>query len=247
MSPRPRMSDRARRRPGRSDRRHARRAGERASTLAALAGVWSIGLVILGFVQIQSEAPVELLLVDPALSSGVPWYAGLVTSLAAIGWTTATVSAAIGGRVCRWVGRRGATTMLRGAALLFALLTLDDVFGFHAWVIPDALGTTKLAPLSVTGALGLAWLWENRRELLRTRVELLAAAFAGFAVSVGTDLLVAGQDTGMRVMIEDGAKFLGVLALAAWSTSTTFDLLRSVITTGRTTTTEPEPAEMISR
>ncbi len=191
--------------------------------------VWVSGLVILGFVQVQSEAPVELLLVDPALSSGVPWYAGLVTSLGAIGWTTATVSAWIGSRVSIWVGRGQAATMFRGGALLFLLLTLDDVFGFHAWVVPDALHTTKLVPLAIQAALAGGWVLTNRREILRTRTELLGAAVIAFAVSVGIDLLVVGQDVGTRALFEDGAKFLGVLALAAWSTATTLDVLGSVI------------------
>ncbi len=207
---------------------------------------WMSGLVVLGFVHVQSEAPVELLLVDPALSSGVPWYAGLVTSLGAIGWTTATVSAWIGSRVATWVGRDNAVTMFRGGALLFLLLTLDDVFGFHSWVIPDALGTTKLFPLGVYAALAAGWVVTNRVEIARTRSELLGAAVVAFGMSVGIDLLVGGQDVGTRALFEDGAKFMGVLALAAWSTATTLDVLGSVIRRAEASTPETDDTPQVA-
>ncbi len=67
--------------------------------------------------------------------------------------------------------------------------------------------------------------------LMRTRWELLAAASLAFGMSLAVEAFWYGEDVGVRVVIEDGAKFMGVLALAAWSVSSASDLIRSVVTT----------------
>jgi hypothetical protein len=91
--------------------------------------------------------------------------------------------------------------------------------------------------------LACAWLVSAQAEILRTRWELLAAASFAFAISLGTEVLWISADTGIKVIIEDGAKFMGVLALASWSISSASDLIRSVVVGARTNAAEPpEPA-----
>ena len=63
-------------------------------------------------------------------------------------------------------------------------------------------------------------------ELQRTRFELLVAALVGLGGSLLYDMFYSGTDTGTRVLIEDGLKFLGLVALATWATATAADIER---------------------
>ena len=70
------------------------------------------------------------------------------------------------------------------------------------------------------------WSLVWRREILRTRWELLSATAVGFGTSLLVDRFPL-TDARLSLIAEDGAKALGVLALATWSVSTATDLIRS--------------------
>ena len=118
------------------------------------------------------------------------------------------------------------------AAREVALLTLDDLLQLHASVFPKVFGLPKGAVLFVYG-LGVAiWALTHAVEIVRTRWGLLFAAGVGMSLSIAVDQLSTGQD--WALLAEDGAKFLGILAWAAYFTLTARDIALSVVLELRT-------------
>lgn len=220
----------------------------RVVTLWALVITWGAGLGLLLVVGLQGAVPVRDLLVDPATARGSDWYAGFVTSLGVLAWSVAASGCAATAYAAALAGRPAAVRAFRGAAALFAVLLADDLFLLHSDLVPQLLGVPKVSVLAGLGALAGAWALPNALELARTRWELLGASVVAFATSLAVDIFVPGGESGLRLLIEDGAKFLGVLALAVWSVTCARDIIASIVTdphrtpgTGSGTGTQPAP------
>lgn len=187
--------------------------------------VWALGSALLWGLVGQDGIPYADLVLDPAQYGRRPWYVGLISNLGVLGWTTAVVTAAVGAGAANQGGRLGAAQLLRAGATLSGLLLLDDLFQLHI-VVPRTLGQPKLLFYILYGGLGAWWALSSTRELLRTRWPLLIAAVAALAGSVVVD--VAGSGTEVALVLEDSAKFLGILAWALYFSMTTRDIVGSL-------------------
>ncbi len=208
------------------ERRARATVADQVRTLLPLLVLWAICAVVLGVLVLQDSVPQADLLLDPTTTGRLPWYTGLVSNLGVLAWALATAAAAGGAYISRLGQRDGAMAFLQGGALLSTLLLLDDLFQFHIVV-------HRTTPLPKTGvyvvyiALTLGWVATHRSEIARTRWQFLAAAGAAFAVSVTID--VATSKTTAALVAEDAAKFLGVMAWAAYFVHTALDIARSLI------------------
>jgi hypothetical protein len=220
---------------------HERRAApaprQRVSTLIQLAIAWSTGFAVIAAVALQTAVPSEVLLLDRAAVSGGRWYQGMVTSFGILAWTVAAMSCAGSSLVARLAARPRAARAFGSGAVLLAFLMLDDLFQLHSNVVPAALGVPKSALVLVEAIATAFWLASSRAEIVRTRWELLAAAGAGLGLSLVVDSASLIGDPRWSLLVEDGAKFLGVLALATWAVSTARDLATSTVRV----TPEPRP------
>lgn len=214
-----------------SERRTYAKSSDRVKSLRPLVLAWLGGLAILAGVGIQDGLPVRDLFMDATYLGGRSWYVGMVAALGVLAWTVSVCGCAAASFVSRLGGRDNAASAFRGGALLFTLLLLDDLFLFHATLLPYTVGIPKPIVLGVYAGLAVGWLATAKSEIMRTRWELLAAASLAFGMSLAVEAFWYGDDVGGRVVAEDGAKFMGVLALAAWSVSSASDLIRSVVRT----------------
>ena len=212
----------------RVDRRGHRAAGERVSTLKRLLVVWLVGFAGISAVGLQTVVPAETLLLDASVVGGGHWYGGMVTSFIVLGWAVAAVSMIGAGYASVKSGRqRAAVTLLSGSAIVMLLL-FDDLLQLHTTVIPGLFGGSKWVLIGIEAALTAGWIVAGLPELRRTRWELLVAAGVGFASSILLDQWVLFRDQ-WALVAEDGAKALGVLALATWAFSTAGDLISSMV------------------
>ncbi|MFV0526748.1 MAG: hypothetical protein ACK5RL_19870 [Acidimicrobiales bacterium] len=209
-----------------TERRHNRTLFDGLRPLAPLGPVWLAGSAFLLLLARQGAIPHEQLLLDANAYGDIPWYTGMVSNLGVLGWTVGAVMAAFCWWTARIGGRAGAARMMSGGALLTTVLTLDDLFQFHA-VAAHQFDVPKQAVVAVYGLLLLAWATENRSELARSPWPLLLAALAAFAVSNLVDKV--GGPSSTWLVVEDAAKFLGILAWAAFFTVTTAAVTRSLI------------------
>lgn len=210
------------------ERRSRRPTGERASTLKRLVLAWLVGVSGLAVVAFQSSVPVESLLLDASAVGGGHWYSGLVTSLGVFGWTVAAVSLLGAAHASRLSGRMGAGNAFGSFGLIVLVLLFDDLFQLHSAVVPAVIGGPKTGLMAAEALAVLTWTIRYRDEILRTRWELLVAAALGFIWSLGFDRFPLTSDR-WALIVEDGGKMLGVLALATWAVSTALDLIGSLI------------------
>jgi hypothetical protein len=189
--------------------------------------VWGLGVVTITAILASYSLDDTQLLLDPTAVAGLPWYTGLISNLGVLGWTLGAVAAAGAAHVAHLGGRDGAAAFLRQGALLTALLTLDDLFQLHSSALPKLFGVSKVLILAVYALLGLTWVAVHHREVLRTRWLILVGAIAPIGLSVLFDQL--GTGTGNWLVVEDAAKFLGVLAWASYFVLTARDIASSVI------------------
>jgi hypothetical protein len=198
-------------------------------------------------VYLQNVVPLETLLLDPTYSGGLPWYTGLVSGIGILIWTVGACAAAAGAFVSGLGARSKAARFLAEGAVLALLLTLDDLFLLHG-VVGSALGIGKPFDLMFVPGAVMVWAATHQTELGRTRFQLLIAAGFALGCSAGAELLPGG-DLGTRLLVEDGAKLLGILAWTTYFVTTANDIVRSVLAeaAARSDYSTPDDAAILSR
>lgn len=224
-----------------SERRTNRTGLSRLRPLVPIAIIWTMGLTFLVGLALQRQVPYDQLLLDPNNVAGIPWYTGLVSSLGILGWTTATVTGFFGAWVAHYGNRPAASRMLFHGAVLSAVLLFDDLLQLHV-ILKPAIGIPKMAVYVTYLVVALWWVVGQWRELRRTRSELLVAAGGAFAVSIGLDQvadLLPWLSPDQILLLEDAAKFLGVLAWAQFFTLTSGAIVTSIVTELRQAAAHP--------
>ncbi len=206
-----------------SERRRGYSVRDQLRVLLPLVTVWGVGFGILAAVGIHGN--VGELLLDPSYLSGGRWYLGVVSQLGILTWAVAVSSSAWSSWIARVTKRRDAELFLRRAAMVTSILLVDDLFGIHSLIE----GPGKLVAEAVIVFPTAGWLIVHRRDIMRTRFQLLAAALLGLGGSVLVDGFFHPNSVEMSGLIEDGAKFLGILAWATYFVMTTKDIAASAI------------------
>lgn len=201
-----------------------------ARVLAPLLAVWAVGFGVLGAVAVRGR--VGELLLDPTYASGGAWYLGAVSQLGVLAWTLGAGAACGAAWVVHRTGRPAATRFLGGGAGAGAVLLVDDLFGLHSNIIP-MLGLPKRASEAAVAVPVTLWIVTFRRDLARTRWQVLACSLAGLGVSVTVDSVVHPGRVDLALLAEDGPKFLGALAWATYFVLTARDVAASAIDAGR--------------
>lgn len=115
--------------------------------LAALGVVIAVGAM---------GEPPEAVLRDPAAHYDYPWYGGLVS---AFGVVIMAGSAAI--LAFTLVLVREAPPVLWAAAVLTAVLTVDDLVMVHDWILPNLVGIPEKASMAAYALVFLVLLWRH--------------------------------------------------------------------------------------
>ena len=210
------------------DRRTYRTFDETLRLAIPLMVVWTLGIAVMIAVAAQSEDRAGELLMDPTFSVGSRWYTGLVSNLGILAWTVAASAAFAGAWMCRLGGRQAASRFFLAGGLVGALLLSDDLFQFHAILLPAEIGIPKILGQAALGGALLAWVWTQRDQIRRTHLHLLFAAGAALGASYLIDSVIGPYPGQGWSVMEDGSKFLGVLAWATYFIVTTRDISRSV-------------------
>lgn len=176
------------------------------------------GLVLFAIIFFQDVTPVGLLTRDPSVTAEQPWYLGAASSLGIIGWAAATAFFALGALLVRrtdWPRSRS----LGLAGLYSFLLLIDDFFLLHDDILLRAFGSER-PTYAAYAVLGVACLAPSLRRLERSTTILLVAAVGAFGLSVAVDQLWA-SDSDLRLVVEDGFKFIGIWLWALFSLAMT--------------------------
>ena len=175
----------------------------------------------------QGDPPAQVNL-GSAYANGEAWWTGLISQLGILGWTSAAASAAWAAWIARHTGRISAARFLSRGVVASIVLLVDDLIGVHSmfWAL-GPLG--KPFGLAIVLSPVAAWFWVYRSDIRRTRWVLLVGAFVANALSVVADTLGRGSVSDQAALLEDGPKFLGILAWATYFIASTYDIARSAL------------------
>ena len=197
-------------------------------SLAPLAALWFMGIVLLVVARVQTATPLRQLFLDPAYLTGAPWYTGALSNLGILVWTAGVAFASAGAWVAHRIGRTSAARFLAFGALATLILIFDDAFQLHAGVVKHAIGGSKTAAQLLVVLPVVLWAVRFIDDIGRTRSILLFAALSSLAGSVLVDI-VFNFNGDTQFLIEDGMKFLGILAWSQYFAITSRDIAASAI------------------
>lgn len=164
----------------------------------------------------------ETLTREPQVVLEGPAYVGALSNLGVLAFA---VGAAVAGLAATLVvGRR--RTMFASAAVLTAAMLADDLFLLHDVVYPR-LGIPEVVVqvgylAAIAAIVALA-----RAELGPVAVVGIGLTLACWAISVGMDTVLNNHPLNLDQLVEDGAKFVGILVWSAVWTGVAHRVLRS--------------------
>ena len=183
--------------------------------------LWSLAVAIpLVFVNALAAQPfvaMSFLMKDPLGLAFRSPFLGAVSNLGVLGWCMAGSIALFTGLLLTVRHRKPevAATFFAGG-LLTAVLMLDDLYSLHEDVAPKILGVPEPLVLALYAVAGLVYLTVFARRLRQFEPALLVVSLALFAASMLADLLILEQYDQLASLSEDGTKFVGIVAWAAF-------------------------------
>lgn len=153
----------------------------------------------------------------------LPFFAGLVSQLGGLLWAATLAICLFTFFILKRGGQEAgsARRFLLQAAILTAVLLLDDFFQFHESIGPDYLHVSEKMVVLAYGIYTLFFLFSNFNEILRSEYLILGLALGLFGLSVAMDglhledidMFSGFMNEQLSIFLEDGLKFVGV---ATW-------------------------------
>jgi hypothetical protein len=188
---------------------------------AVLGGALALGLVLVGL-ELVDVSLVDLLR-DPSAVPDSPWWSGSISLVGLLLWGGAAGMLLLVGLVLRDAGEPARARFYLTSAAVVGWFALDDALLVHEEVLTEEAPLPLLLVLVLYGALAAWWALRFRRELARDG-RLLAIVAGSFAASVLLDNAneLPGVDVGYRAgVVEDYAKYVGLVALLVWALTVT--------------------------
>lgn len=168
-----------------------------------------------------TSADLPFFLRDAKAIYGVPLHTGALSSVGVLLWCTTGAVCLFASLVLhKTVRETEKKNFLMYAGLLTSVLMLDDLFLLHEAFAPAYLGVNESIVLTVYGLLVTILLARYRKVVYKSAYTLLALSLGLLASSIVLDLLIqylsllpGAELRGLRFLLEDGFKLLGI---AAW-------------------------------
>lgn len=194
-------------------------------------GTWFLSismLVVVAMLQASGKTHAWLLFGDAREMVSAPIYAGWLSDLGVLCWIAAAAVATFTVlAVDSPALHTRHQTCLGVAAGITVMLALDDLWLLHenAW---PAMGVPSAIVYGVYGLSVLCWLVYYRSELWSGAPRNLGIGLALFSLSVGLDVVPEGlRPFGeWHALVEDGAKWLGIVAWSLWMVGRSLVLLQ---------------------
>jgi hypothetical protein len=157
---------------------------------------------------------------DISAIGNLPFFAGLVSQLGGLFWSTALAICLFAFFILKRQGQNvSSRRFLLQAAILTGVLLLDDFFLFHEDIGPDYLHLSEKLIVPAYGLIALGFLFYNLREILASEYLILGLAFAFFGLSILMDAVHLEKygrlgwifNEQFSIFLEDGFKFVGVI------------------------------------
>jgi hypothetical protein len=191
-------------------------------------GIYSITLLpvllLLGGLWFQPYVPLGELMRDSLLVAEVSEdcchiYYGAVSNLGVLIWAGGSAILFFAAIVVALLGahaHRAYLVQFVLAGILTALLCVDDFFLIHDIVLPK-LGFSEMLAYAVYAAFAMVYVFTARNEILAARWPMFLVSVFCLALSVEIDVFM-NIDSDFRLLVEDGAKLMGIVAWFSFHT-----------------------------
>ncbi|MBO6607593.1 hypothetical protein [Psychroserpens sp.] len=168
------------------------------------------------------QVPLKVLTRDIVSTGDLPVYIGLLSQLGIFIWAATAAICLFASQVLH---SKGNQRYLIIASAISLYLGIDDAFLLHESVFP-AIGIHQKIVIASYGLLMAVFLWNYRKTILSTDYLLMAIAFICFATSILIDNLFWKRSPLITNLLEDGAKFVGLVAWITYFARTAKQFIR---------------------
>jgi hypothetical protein len=189
-----------------------------------------IGVLIVLFVMMRRRGlPFAMLTQDAAGQAELPFFAGYVSNVGAMLWCIAASVCLFSFALIQGRDAAGWTGFFLCAGLLSALLGADDLLLLHEEVFRRAFGLREEIVFGAYMLLLLAFMTRYSGRLRQGPYFLLLLAVGFFVGSLAADLEVTRVGPPYHHLVEDGAKFMGVVNWCVFFTLMAWQRVRPMI------------------
>ncbi len=183
-------------------------------------------LLLVVFLKVRFDISTGDLLRDSNAVSELPPYVGMVSNLGILSWCAAAT-------VClftAWAGwKKGINveSFLLYSGIVSAILMFDDLFMFHDEFFPETLHFPEELVLLVYGSFALVTFYRHRHIILSSNYLILLTSLMLFGVSLVVDQFF--KEIPGEKLIEDGAKFTGILTWFGYYAILSYETMKKKI------------------
>ena len=197
--------------------------------------IYSPALVILAIIRLQTRIPVRHLTKDTLVIVGEPFYFGLISNLGILLWCScAAICILVAIAIPQSRENRKICSFLLFSGILTSVLLIDDLFLLHEEVFPRYLRIPENIVFLTYAIIIFLYLLKFMRVILKTEFFFLLLAFIFLGSSMFFDKNIISlpqswlENEGL-LLLEDGAKFLGILSWLTYFSQLCLSQLKKVI------------------
>ncbi len=196
-------------------------------TIFLLIPTFLILLLVLYF-KLEYDIDTGFLTRDSNAVAHQPIYIGFVSNLGILFWCASAAIALFTSSLEKNKASISVESFLLYSGILSYILLLDDLFQLHEEVFPNNFNIPEIAVLAVYGSFALLVFYRFRKIIPSTNFLILLICSGFFGISILVD--VFHPDFPGESLVEDGAKFAGVVTWFRYYTSVSFDNLKKKLT-----------------
>lgn len=182
-------------------------------------------LAILGIAAFGYGKDIGQFLREPQATAGIHPLAGFVSNLGVLLWAASASVSLFAGTIVRRTGRGEAAGFLISSGCLSAYLCGDEFFQIHEDLAKRYLGVEEAYVYAAIVIAVLTYLVRYRHQILGTSYFMLILGIAFLGASLIVDAVFEPFMQGLgqgRILIEDGAKLLGIAAWCSYTLRTSY-------------------------
>ncbi len=172
-------------------------------------------LLLLVLVSLYQDSPIGKFTRDPAATAGISPFSGVASHFGVLLLTASGAICLFSWAVLKKSDIGKISIFFLCSGLMSILLGLDDLLMLHESVYPRFLGISEKKVVIIYASLALGGVVRFRKEILKTEYSIMLLAILFFGLSILVDFSqdyveeIVGQ---WRIFLEDGFKFLGIVA-----------------------------------
>lgn len=191
-------------------------------------GIAVLLLIFLLIVHLLYDIPYSHLTRDPVVELEGDPFTGILSNLGIIFWSgTAAICLFVALYSVDDKSKKREQSFFLTSFIVTAILLLDDLFLFHDIILPDYFKIRERYIFLTYLIITAAYIYFNRKIMLRTPYLALIIAGCFFSLSILVDIAFKYIYIPAGFLIEDGSKFMGIISWGSYLTFTGFICMKN--------------------